>query len=164
MGCMLPVSAENICAIEDIIHKFVSGNLRIAKERTFKPVNLGRLGLFNVRNFLDAQTCSWIRRAKIIDQDWKARLIGTGTDNIYNISSANIEGNQFPIAHNIARAYDNFKAKFVTCGNNYKLAYLVNNLGLTIGIRTKSYLTDDDISIEAGKNAILIRNLLNLRI
>jgi exonuclease III len=164
MGCILPVSAENICAIEDIIHEFVNGNLRTAKERTFKPVNLGGLGLFNVQNFLDAQTCSWIRRAKTIDQDWKARLISTGNGNIYNISCENIEGNRFPILHNIARAYDNFKAKFTTCGNNYKMSYLLNNLSLTVGVRTKSCLTGTDISVEAGQNLNLKKNLLNLKI
>jgi Reverse transcriptase (RNA-dependent DNA polymerase) len=163
-GCVLPVPDDVINAIEDIIHGFVSGKLNIAKDRTFKPINQGGLGLFDIKNFLDAQTCSWIRRARSIDQDWKARLIGTGTGNIYSISCENIQGSQYPITYNIARAFDNFRAKFCECDNNYKFAYILNNKSLTIGVRTKNFLTAANIEQEVGLNLNTTRALKNIKI
>jgi exonuclease III len=163
-GCVIPVPDDIITAIEDVIHGFVSGKLNVAKDRCFKPINLGGLGLFDVKNFLDAQTCSWIRRTRTIDQDWKARLVGTGTGNIYTISCENIEGNQYPITHNIARAFDSFRAKFSATGNNYKLAYVINNQSLTIGVRTKQFLTTANIESEANLGRDTIRALKNIKI
>jgi Reverse transcriptase (RNA-dependent DNA polymerase) len=69
LGSVLPVPDEIILQIENTIHEFVSGNLRISKQRTFLAVDRGGLGLFNVKNFIDAQICSWIRRASPVDQD-----------------------------------------------------------------------------------------------
>jgi hypothetical protein len=163
MGCILPVPDDFIITIEDIIHGFVSGKLNIARDRIFRPINQGGLGLFDVKNFLDAQTCSWIRRAHTIDQDWKARLLSAGTGNIYNISCLSIEGSQFPITHNIVRAFGNFRAKFCACDNNYKFAYLLNNHCLTIGVRLKKFLTDELIETEAGLNLNSRRTLQNIK-
>jgi hypothetical protein len=51
IGCVIPVPDLIIKNIETLIHNFVSGNLRIAKDRAFLYTELGGLGLFNVKNF-----------------------------------------------------------------------------------------------------------------
>jgi hypothetical protein len=71
IGCVVPVPDLIIKNIETLIYNFVSGNLRIAKDRAFLCTELGGLGLFNVKKILVAQTCSWVRRCQPIDQDWK---------------------------------------------------------------------------------------------
>jgi Reverse transcriptase (RNA-dependent DNA polymerase)/zinc-binding in reverse transcriptase len=164
IGSVLPVPDEIIRQIENSIHEFVSGNLRISKQRTFLSVDRGGLGLFNIKNFIDAQICSWIRRASPVDQDWKVRLLGTGTGNLYRINESEILGNQFPITKNILRAFDCFRTKFGTIDNNYKFSYIVNNRSLTVGIRSREILTVNDILIEVNGDPERTRRLLNIRI
>jgi exonuclease III len=162
-GSIIPITGNEITEMENIIYNFASGNLRISKERVFLPVSQGGLGLFNVKQFLDAQLCSWVRRARIVDQDWKARIIGTGTGNIYRVSDMSVEGNQYPITHNICRAFASFREKFTTVDNNYKTAFIVNNSALTTGLRSKNIITEAVIT-EGTIDAAKKRNLANLKI
>jgi Reverse transcriptase (RNA-dependent DNA polymerase) len=167
IGCVIPLEKHQYTQIEDLIYRYASGNLRIAKNRAFLPVNLGGLGLFPVQNFLDAQKTSWIRRCKIIDTGWKLILIKAGMNNILGISHLNIERTSFPVLHDIARSYDAFRTKFTGKQNNYKHAYLINNGALTAGIRSKETLTLIDI-VDNPENpfplpAVAINYLKNLK-
>jgi hypothetical protein len=69
IGSVLPVPENLIARLEDIIYTYAKGNLNISAKRTFLPTKLGGLGLFGIKNFLDAQKCSWIRKCKNLDQD-----------------------------------------------------------------------------------------------
>jgi Reverse transcriptase (RNA-dependent DNA polymerase) len=164
IGCVIPIQENVIKTIETSIYKFVSGNLRIARERVFLPVESGGLGLFDIKNFLDAQSCSWIRRARIIDQDWKARLIGSGAGNIHCISSHNIKGSQYPVLHHIASAFDRFRKKFTASDNNYKVSHILFNEGLTTGIRSKKCLEYEDILPDTNDDLNRINILTGLKI
>jgi hypothetical protein len=135
--------------MEDIIHRFLSGNLRLAKKRTFTPVPLGGLGLFGVENFISAQKTTWIRRCKIIDKEWKIILIRSGAGNITYIMGRTINADEFPVLHEIGSCYDKFREKFTGTDNNFLSAHLINNPALTIGIRSRDCLTFADI---AGNN------------
>jgi hypothetical protein len=90
IGTVIPFCERHYSQMEDIIHRFASGNLRLAKKRTFTPVPLGGLGLFGVENFISAQKTTWIRRCKIIDQEWKIILIRSGAGNITYIMGRTI--------------------------------------------------------------------------
>jgi hypothetical protein len=60
IGSVLPVKPQFISEIENIIFNFVRGKMNIAKHRVFSETSKGGLGLFNVKKFLKAQTCSWV--------------------------------------------------------------------------------------------------------
>jgi exonuclease III len=62
IGTVIPFTERQYIEMEDVIHRFAGGNLRIAKKRTFLPVENGGLGLFGLENFIMAQKTSWIRR------------------------------------------------------------------------------------------------------
>jgi exonuclease III len=162
-GCILPATDEHISKIETILYNFVCGNLRIAKDRVFLPVTQGGLGMIKIKDFLDAQTCSWIRRAKILDQDWKVKLIGTGSGNIYRINPTNLIAEKNPVLHNLARAFSVFVHKFTARDNNYKSSYIVQNPALTKGIRSRDLLTEHDLEALTEGNNMLTKNPLNLR-
>jgi hypothetical protein len=112
MGCIIQIPEDLLDIIEHEIYKFASSNLRISKQRVFTGTEMGGLGLFNVRNFLDAQICSWVKRCGTVDQDWKARLLVAGTGNLYQVHCALGLGDLFPVLNNISRAYGNFVEKF----------------------------------------------------
>jgi hypothetical protein len=163
MGCVIPVPNEVLIKIEDAIHNFVSGNLRIAKSRVFLRTEAGGLGLFNVQNFLDSQTCSWVRRCRKADQDWKVRLLSAGTGNIYRINPDVWEEGQYPVLKNIAAVFAKFTGNFTKTNTNYKKAYLLNNTALTIGTRSKVSLTINDFNHITLDDPILLNRVLNLK-
>jgi Reverse transcriptase (RNA-dependent DNA polymerase) len=140
LGCVIPLTGVQYNEMDDIIHKFASGNLRISKSRTFLPVELGGLGLFGVENFITAQKSSWVRRCKVLDQDWKITLIKSGHNNLTYISGKYISPDEYPILNNIGSCYEKFREKFTGTDNNYLSAHLINNGALTIGIRSKECL------------------------
>jgi hypothetical protein len=163
IGCVIPVPDRIIKDIETLIYNFVSGNLRIAKDRAFLCTELGGLGLFNVKKFLVAQTCSWVRRCQPIDQDWKERLLSAGTGNIYRINPRIFTDGLFPVLKNIATCFSDFTENFTKRNKNYQQAYLLNNNALTIGIRSNVSLTEDDILPLINDNPAVASRLQNLK-
>jgi exonuclease III len=164
IGSVLPVSDTLIDTIEDVIYRYVCGNMRLAKERTFLPVKMGGLGLFKVKKFLDAQACSWIRRSRVVDQDWKARLLSAGSGNIYRPNVTEIQGNNNPVSNNIIRAYMEFIKSYTETDNNYRAAYILNNLALTIGLRSKNCLTMRDLEPVIDANGVIPEFITNLKV
>jgi Reverse transcriptase (RNA-dependent DNA polymerase) len=145
IGCVIPISDNNITRIEQIVFDYACGNLRLAKDRVFSPVKKGGLGLFNIKKFLDAQICSWVRRSIPADEDWKLRLHKAGSGTLHLLSADSFQGISDPISKNIARAYEHFIQKFTQQDNNHKVAFLVNNLALTCGIRNRYTLKPEDL-------------------
>jgi hypothetical protein len=164
IGCVIQVPAGIVTNIENEIFSFVSGNLRIAKQRVFKQVENGGLGLFNVQHYLDAQACSWVRRCTPVDQDWKARLLAAGTGNLYQIHCGFGLDSLFPVLKNISRAFGNFIDSFTRTNRNFLNAYLLNNMALTKGIRYKSPLKKTDLTETIEENPRLANKLFNLKI
>jgi hypothetical protein len=55
LGSVLPIKDNHMCKWEDQIHKFVNGNLKLGKKKTFTSVKFGGLGLFPIKEFLQSQ-------------------------------------------------------------------------------------------------------------
>jgi exonuclease III len=159
IGSLLPVSDQLCDGLEDIIYRYVNGNLRIAKNRVFLPVKLGGLGLFKVKEFLFGQKCSWIRRCACVDQVWKAGIISTGNGNIFKITEKNIDENMAPIRHGIALAFRTFVTHFTQKNNNFQNAYLLDNEALTIGIRSRFCLRETDLVRETEASREFLKNI-----
>jgi hypothetical protein len=141
IGSVLLVNPNIIANIEDKIYNFVRGKLNIAKHRVFLDTSKGGFGLFDVKKFLDAQTCSWVRRCKTADQDWKRILLNSGTGTLEFITEAGTCGESFPILRNIAEKFMNFRRDFTSQNGNFMAATLLENKALTAGIRSREYLT-----------------------
>jgi hypothetical protein len=74
LGCFLKIPNNYIQIMEEIILNFVTGNLKIAKKRIYLKPEEGGLGLFHLKEFLEAQHCQWVKRSKVIDEIWKQKL------------------------------------------------------------------------------------------
>jgi hypothetical protein len=75
LGSFLNFPVANYNCWQGLIFNFVRGNLRLSDDKISKRTNLGGLGLFEVKSFLDAQKCGWVLRAKKIPLDnWKIDL------------------------------------------------------------------------------------------
>jgi hypothetical protein len=162
IGSVIPVSLETISQIESAIHDYASGNLRTSVKRTFSPVKTGGLGLFGVKNFLDAQKASWIRRCKIADQDWKLTILNSGGGHVSCITEKKIDKSIFPVLHDIARAFRRFVTNFTMTDNNFLDNVILENEALPIKIRENIPLkaTDlDPVILESPERHNFFKNL-----
>jgi hypothetical protein len=64
-----------ILSLQNKIQKFVLGGLSLSKDRIYRLVATGGLGLFDLRDFISALQCSWIKRcSQSINDNWRYRL------------------------------------------------------------------------------------------
>ena len=86
LGCILPLNIIQLQRLSLLIEDFVRGNLNISKKRMTMTCEEGGLGLFKISDFLDAQRCSWIKRAQNLNDIWKRTIYASSYGNITNIS------------------------------------------------------------------------------
>jgi hypothetical protein len=128
LGCFITPDERSLKTMDDLIVKFVKGNMNISKNRLYsKPCN-GGLGLIDINSFLCSQQVLWIKR-----------ILHAGCDNwredVYNLSFGNplilhpklIDKVTHPIIYNIAVSYVKFKQKFYAQNDNFKKSYLLCN-------------------------------------
>ena len=85
LGCILPLDAIQIQRLSILIEDFVRGNLIISRKRMVMTCEEGGLGLFKLCDFLDAQRCTWIKRAQSLDNHWKRKLYNNSYGSVTNI-------------------------------------------------------------------------------
>jgi hypothetical protein len=119
----------------------VTGKLGISQERVFMPIKMGGLGLFPVREFLGAQKCSWILRARSNDEVWKIDFNKNFNNNLEQIKSDKIENNDSNMFFDWAKNWELFYEKFSM--TNYLNVTVMNNKTLTLNLRTKNVLTQE---------------------
>jgi len=128
LGCFLPVSEEKTTEINEIIGTFVKGNLRISKKRIFMRPEDGGLGLFEVKQFLRAQICSWIRRAdNNIDDYWKHRLWLATSGDIFYCDINSFCEIKSPVLYNIIKCYNEWVPFFWKFNENFREARIIDN-------------------------------------
>jgi hypothetical protein len=100
---------------------FVAGGLNIGKSKLYMPINEGGVGMLDLRDFITALQCSWIKRCHgyIID-NWRAQMTTIGNGSITNIvndsHSRLVLGT---VLQNILLSYERFKCSFTKVDNNY---------------------------------------------
>jgi hypothetical protein len=120
---------------ESQIVNFVKGNLKISEKRVFDKVEYGGLGLFKVKVFLNAQMCSWLKRATSLDEIWKMELYAYSPGNICRIKPEMFASNVCPLLLTLANCIDNLVTGHSKINSNYKKAYVFNNPAFTLGVR-----------------------------
>ena len=61
-----------------MFENFVSKGIKIGKSRLYQSPDRGGLGMFNLTTFVAALQCTWARRAKIRNDNWKNLLCDLG--------------------------------------------------------------------------------------
>jgi hypothetical protein len=164
LGCFLPFEKQTISHWEDIIRKFVSGNLNVSAKRCYLPAAEGGLGLVPVNVHLNAQRCRWVLLCKDnIDSDWKLHLNKFMVTSAYRYFIPEQNRDEIDIAlHCVLDAFDSFKKKFFNTGNNYRKMCMYLEKHLPVGVRSTTYLMPDDIN---NIENVRIRNkIINLHV
>ena len=128
LGCFMPLPKDSLNGFSNLIENFVRGKLKIAKNRLYLEKKDGGLGLFEMGNFLGAQSCAWIKRADKGDSElWKIDLKNGSLGTIYNLRKENYNKKLNPILYHIVSAYEKFLFKFSAQNENFKKMFIFNN-------------------------------------
>jgi hypothetical protein len=128
LGCFLKLSDALITSIEQIIEQFVSGKMTIAKKRFAKKIEMGGLGLFDIKTFLDGQRITWVKRAREVNDLWKISLYSRCYGNVFNIRSQDYSSETEPCLHTIVSSYERFMNFLQNMGRTIKnLSYIITN-------------------------------------
>ena len=85
LGSVLDLNDSHTDRISKPIEQFVSGNLRIAKNRIFTSMVNGGLGLTDIKTFLACQKCGWIKLVFKLDENWKQLIFLKSCGDIGNL-------------------------------------------------------------------------------
>jgi hypothetical protein len=128
LGCIISPSEPQITRMQNLMDNFCLGSMRIAKKRLYLPSCEGGLGLINLKNFITALQCTWVKR---VTQHWgdnwrfdlKAKCYGNPL--IANDKTFPLAEN--PILFNIGKSFGNFAQEFYGIEDNYKKAFIFKN-------------------------------------
>ena len=160
IGCFLTIPQNYLTVIQNLIETFIIGNLKLAKKRLYAKPEDGGLGLFQMNEFLEAQQCQWIKRAKNMDEIWKQKLYVKCKGDISNAKSKYFDQTTEPTLYNIVKCYEKFSINFTKYKENFWLANLFENKALPINFRLQNCLTEEELGFDTFLNfGTLIRKL-----
>ena len=160
IGCFLTIPQNYLTVIQNLIETFIIGNLKLAKKRLYAKPEDGGLGLFQMNEFLEAQQCQWIKRAKNMDEIWKQKLYVKCKGDISNAKSKFFDQTTEPTLYNIVKCYEKFSINFTKYKENFWLANLFENKALPINFRLQNCLTEEELGFDTFLNfGTLIRKL-----
>lgn len=84
------------------------------------------MGLIKLETFLDAQKCSWIKRAhfKCID-NWRLDLkLLSPTGDLTKIRQSDVDSRIHPVLNTIVKSFEKLVASHAKKNGNYKMAYI----------------------------------------
>ncbi len=93
----------------------------LARDRIYKKVGEGGLGLFNLADFISALQCTWIKRCvQSINDNWKYRLALYGNGNpTLVVNDGTVREELGTVLNNLIDSFCKFKGKYTTIDNNY---------------------------------------------
>jgi len=135
LGFILSPSDQVLKGIQNIMDNFVRKGLKISETRLYLPPEKGGLGLFNLIDYLNAQKCTWIVKArkKRID-NWRHDLTSLAPGNdIEKIRICDVDRERHPILYNMVKAYTRLIENHAKINGNYKESFFFNNAAFTWG-------------------------------
>jgi hypothetical protein len=127
--------------IQELLNNFVTGPLKVSRDRMYLPADRGGLGLVNLDNFLTGLHVAWVKKACVSSRDnWRCDMRSITFGNCLNLSLSCPDIRLMPAIRTIAADFEHFKSKFYTTGNNYKHAFVLYNK--LFCMRDKSLITE----------------------
>ena len=129
IGCFLPMPDAILVQLQGLINNFVKKNLQVSAERLCLDMEHGGLGIFNLKDFFQAQHCSWIKRAfSLCIDNWHFDLATLAPlNNILLLRSSDVDLNVNPILAKLVESYSSFYSCFIKINGNYKEAFIFEN-------------------------------------
>ena len=135
LGCFLPLDQTVLSEMQVILDGFVKKNLRVSNDRLYLPPEQGGLGCIELKSFLQAQQCTWIKRARFANIDnWRYDVRSFAPGNrLEDLLPCDVNQVTNPIIHNMATALSELRTSFTSLDGNYRLAKVFGNKNFTLG-------------------------------
>jgi hypothetical protein len=134
------MSDDVLLEYDNAIVNFVKGKLNVAKKRMYQTPENGGLGLFDIRNFLDAQKCAWVKRSRDLSEPWKVILFASNYGNLFNVKGRNIDRLEYPICHDICKSYEKFTDMYVKIDENFRDCYIFDSKNFTLDLDSREHI------------------------
>ncbi len=133
-----------ISLLQTMMEKFVTAGLSIKKERIYREVREGGLGLFSLDSFIAALQCSWIKRCcQSINDNWRYRITALSGGKPEQITyDRYTQGKVGRVISNIINSFCTFKSKFTNKFNNYMSVPIYCNTAFGYGRGLRNTLDD----------------------
>ena len=125
LGAILPFSNDSLKEWSNVIEKFVSGNLNIAKNRIYYSPENGGLGLVEIKKFLNYQCCAWINSSLNLDSHWKRVLYCRSLGQILNAKADDFPDS--PTLGRLVEALNCLSTNHNLKNENFRVSYIYAN-------------------------------------
>jgi hypothetical protein len=123
-------------AIEDTMKRFVLKGFTFARDRLYRKIKDGGLGLIKLEHYVQALHCTWIRRAwSCTNDNWRFDLYQASNGEILNIREHGLRIELGTVLSTLVKSYNTFQNKFTTVGNNFTLVPVYENPNFGYGRR-----------------------------
>jgi hypothetical protein len=129
LGCVFRPNDDQLSSMQELINNFIHNNLKISDTRMYAAPENGGVGFFNISDFLDAQMCTWLFRAKKLPIDnWRydTHMLAPGNDPLL-LRTSDICKESHPILYGFASAFECFYFRFCKNSDNFALSCIFKN-------------------------------------
>jgi hypothetical protein len=103
--------------MQQLINDFVTGTLKLDKNRICLAPKEGGLGMINIANYINGLHCSWIKRAQQQRIDnWRTDLHAITGGKPIDVNPTNLDKNFHPVLHTLAVSFWSFKKRIFNKG------------------------------------------------
>ena len=114
--------------IQELMDNFCLNGLRIARKKLYLPPALGGLGLINVKNYIKALQCSWVKRTtQHWCDNWRFDLKKACYGNPLLANTGTFNRIENPALFNICESFGNFSSEFYKKDRNFRKALIFKN-------------------------------------
>jgi hypothetical protein len=128
LGCIISPSEPQLTRLQKLIDNFCVGTLKIAKTRLYLPTCEGGMGLINLKDFITALQCTWVKRVtQHWGDNWRFDLKAKCYGNPLIANEKTFLPAENPILFNICKSFGTFAQEFYRVEDNYKKAFIFKN-------------------------------------
>jgi hypothetical protein len=125
---ILKPDQNTIRTISDMFEKFILNGITFSKDRLYRPVREGGLGLIPLEHYIQGLHCSWFKRAHLcMNDNWKYDLHRASNGNILESRTGYLSQEIGTVLTDLVNSYSAFLHKFTQYGNNYDTVPILNN-------------------------------------
>jgi hypothetical protein len=131
---ILMPNRDTVRTLSELMENFVIKGITFAKDRIYRPVREGGLGLIPLDQYIKGLHCSWFKRAHhCMNDNWKYDLYHAGRGNVLSVKKGYLATEVGTVLSGIIDSFTEFQTKYTQYGNNFMVVPVLNNVNFGYG-------------------------------
>jgi hypothetical protein len=131
---ILMPNRNTVRTLSELMENFVTKGITFAKDRIYRPVREGGLGLIPLEQYIKGLHCSWFKRAQhCMNDNWKYDLYHAGRGNVLSIKKGYFATEVGTVLTGLIDSFTEFQTKYTQYGNNFMVVPVLNNINFGYG-------------------------------